>query len=191
MWSWQCAAYGQRQEPPRNDINPVIDRVVVVHELAATGQEPQTSEDSFVLAQVELIGGKLLEQKLVVRQIVIERTNDVIAIRESKRAVGRGVSGHIQPVTAPALAVMRRGQQSIHDSLVRLRRPVRHEGRDLFRRRRQADQVVRRPPDQRSFVRRPAGCNPLSSSLARMKASTGDCTQHWFLTGGISRFFTG
>ena len=57
------AAHGQRHRPPRNRINAVVDRVVdVVLELPANGQEPKTGQRLFVLAKVELIRGKLLEQ---------------------------------------------------------------------------------------------------------------------------------
>ena len=141
--------------PPRNRINAVVNRVVdVVLELAAAGQEPKTGERLFVLAKVKLIRGKLLKKEFIVRQIVIDRTNHVIAIGEGIGTVGTGVPGHVQPVTAPAFAVMRRGEQTIHDPRERVRRLVRHEGRYFLRCRRQTDQVISRPSDQGSFVRR-------------------------------------
>ncbi len=60
--------------------------------------------------------------KLVVRQILIERLDHVIAIAPGIRiamilvvAGGIGVPGDIEPVASPALAVTRRGQQTVDD----------------------------------------------------------------------------
>ena len=149
------AAHGERQHPPRNRINAVVKGVVnVVLELPAAGQEPKTGQSLFVLAKVELIRGELLDKEFIVGQIVIERTNDVIAVGEGMGAVGTGVSSHIQPVTAPAFAVVPRGEQTIHDCCERLRGLVRHEGRDFLGCRRQTDQVISSPANQGSLVRR-------------------------------------
>ena len=79
----------------------------VVLKLSADGQESQTGQRLLVLAKVELISGKLLTQEFVEWQIVIERTNHVVAIGEGIRTVGTGVASHVQPMSAPALAVMR------------------------------------------------------------------------------------
>ena len=54
----------------------------------ANGQEPKTGQRLFVRAKVQSIRGKLLEKEFIVRQIVIERANHVIAIREGKGTVG-------------------------------------------------------------------------------------------------------
>src|SRR5207253_7034788 len=68
----------------------------------------------------KLIAGDLPANKLVVRQIVIQRLDDKVAVLVGKRPIGIallavavGIARHIEPVSAPTLAVMRRRQQTI------------------------------------------------------------------------------
>ena len=67
-------------------------------------------------------------------------------------AVGVGVAGLVEPESAPALAVMRRRQEAIHQLLIGVRPLVGDEGVHLFRRRRQTEQVETEPADQHSSV---------------------------------------
>src|SRR2546426_80825 len=73
--------------------------------------------------------------------------NDVVAIRVGVGiaafflehvAFRVGVTGHIEPVPAPTLAVARRTEQSVHDPGKRFRRIVREKIFCLLWRRRQA-----------------------------------------------------
>ena len=64
----------------------------------------------------------LLADELVVGLVVVERVDDVVAIPPGVgvsevlvHAVGVGVAGHVEPVPAPALAVVRRGEQPVDD----------------------------------------------------------------------------
>ena len=75
-------------------------------------------------------------------------------------AVGVGVADDVQPVPAPALAVSRRREQPVDDALERLRRIVAQERVDLFERRRNPQQVERRPPEERPLVGRRRGMQP-------------------------------
>ena len=59
-----------------------------------------------------------------------------------------GEAGDVEPVPAPSLAEVGRGQQAVDEVFVGGGRRVGDEGRDLFRRGRQADEVEREPPDE-------------------------------------------
>src|SRR5262249_50600411 len=63
-------------------------------------------------------------------------------------AVAVSVARQVEPVTAPTLAKMRRGEQTIHQSLVGVRRRVSDEFVHFLRRRRQAEKIETEPPDQ-------------------------------------------
>ena len=80
---------------------------------------------------VEFVAGDLLGQKHVVRLVAVERADDVVAIPPDVRpvvvvlvAVGIGVACDIQPVTAPTLAVVRRGEQLVDQPFPGARRVV-------------------------------------------------------------------
>ena len=72
----------------------------------------------FVLLRRNLIAGQLLQKKAIVGLVVVESANHVIAIapgiaavRVVFEAVGFREADDVEPVLAPALAVMRAGQQ--------------------------------------------------------------------------------
>lgn len=83
----------------------------------------------------QLIPRQLLTDELVPRQILVERADHVVAILPSRlpswvlagRALRVGVAGDVQPVSPPALPVMRRLEESIKDLFVRGRRGIRQE----------------------------------------------------------------
>ena len=100
--------------------------------------------------------------------------------------------GQVEPVLAPALAVMRAGEQAIDQPLVGVRPVVAEERVDLVGRRRQAGQVERDAADQRDAIGLGRVADqPISSSPARMKRSIGFVTQPDSLTAGGSARFTG
>ena len=72
-------------------------------------------------------------------------------------AVGVGVAGEVEPVPAPALAVVRRREQPVDHLLVGVGRLVVEERVDLLRRRRQAGQVEGDAADECSRVAGGAG----------------------------------
>ena len=107
------------------------------------------------------VAGDLLADELVVRLVVVERVDDVVAIApgvrvgEVPRRAGRlAVAGDVEPVPAPAFAERGRGEQPVDDLLEGVGRRVVDEGVDLLGRRRQAGQVERDPADQRRAGRR-------------------------------------
>ena len=74
------------------------------------------------------VAGDLLDDELVVGQVAVERVDDPVAIEPDAarlvllEAVGVGVAGGVEPVPAPALAVVRRGEQPLDQLLVGVRR---------------------------------------------------------------------
>ena len=72
-------------------------------------------------------------------------------------AVGIGIASQVEPVPAPAFAVMRAGQQAIDDVLVPVRRCVPQGGIDLRGRRRQTEQIEAQPAKQGNAVGFPSG----------------------------------
>ena len=117
---------GQSQQSARDHVDAVVNDVrLIVQKTAAKGQKAHGGERPFVGSQIELVGRKLLEDEPVEREVFVERTNDIVAIRVGVGvatlllehvALGVGVTGHIEPVTTPPLAVTRRAKQTIHDS---------------------------------------------------------------------------
>ena len=108
------------------------------------------------------VTGDLLPDELVIRQIAVEGVYDPVAIpirlghvrfaADAARIERVGVANDIEPVSAPTLAVMRQGQQAVHDFGESIRRIVREKRFDFPGRRRQANQIERRAPNQCSLV---------------------------------------
>ena len=74
------------------------------------------------------VAGDLLEDKFVERLVAIEGINDVVPVtpcvpkhQAASTSTALGEAGHIQPVTPPSLAKLRRTEQAIHQSRVRFR----------------------------------------------------------------------
>ena len=96
----------------------------------------------------------MLAGEAVKRQVFVERANDVIAIRpDADRHVAVitnrvRVAHEIEPVHGQALAVVRRGQQLVHEFLVGLRVAAFLKVAHLFRRRRKPGEVERDAAEQ-------------------------------------------
>ena len=139
------ATDGKPHRAARDHINPVVNDVVLIFQKPpAQRQETQRRERTFIFAGCEPVGGDLFNQKLVVRFVLVESADDIIAVgvRKSKASLlaaneitlGVSVTRHIQPVSSPAFAIMGRCQQSIHQQRVCIRATIFHEGFNLFRR---------------------------------------------------------
>ena len=163
----------QTEEGFAEDIDHVIDAVglllaYVDGRMFAFAEMPKSgSDEGFVGAfrrvptRCQSVARNLFAYELVVRQVGVERTNRVVAVppgvgdfKIELVAHRLGIPREIEPVAAPTFAVMRRRQQPIDARFVRGRRLIREERIDLRRRRRQADEVERKPANQRSFGRR-------------------------------------
>ena len=68
------------------------------------------------------------------------------------KAVPVAIAPDVHPVPAPALSVARTGQQTIHDLLVGVRRPVAQKGSHLFLCGRQSGQIERHASQQHPLV---------------------------------------
>ena len=101
----------------------------------------------------------LLADELVVRLVVVERVDHVVAVAPRVRprvvlleARRVGVAGHVEPVPAPALAVVGRGQQPVDEPLPGAARRIGQELVGLRRRRRHAGEIQVGAAQQRQPV---------------------------------------
>ena len=123
-------------------------------------QHRRRDEKSRGRVLVQSVTGDLLADEAVIRRVVIERLDHVVAIRPGVRTLGVDleavrvrVTHDIQPVLRPALAVARRLQQLLHDAREGIATPIFDKGRHLLRRRRQADEIERHPSQPRHPIR--------------------------------------
>ncbi len=116
------------------------------HELVLGGLGQQVARD-------------LLHDEPVERHVVVQRLDDPVAVAPDRSrpvdrvAVRVGVARDVEPVPAPALAVMRRLEQALHQPAVRAGLRVARERANLLGRREQARQIQASPADERSTVR--------------------------------------
>ena len=106
------------------------------------------------------VAGDVLLHELVVREVLVESADHVVAIAPGVLlvevefvAVGFGEAHQIEPVPGPALAIVRRDQQPVDDLFISLRGIVGKERRDLFGRGRQAGEVEGDAAQQGGLVR--------------------------------------
>ena len=104
------------------------------------------------------IAGQLFAREFVERLVVAESMQHVVAVRPGGKGVvavesaGIGVAHHVQPAHRLLLRIARRGQQAIHQLLVRVGRRVLLEGRDFLGCRRNAGEIQRHAASQRAPV---------------------------------------
>ena len=135
-------------------------RVVLLAEVdARAGAQEAGGDARLVRHVVQLVARDLLAQELVVRLVVVERVDDVVAVAPHVQAdvvllepVGVGVARHVQPVAAPALAVVGRIEQLVDEPLPGAALGVGQERLHLLAGGRQADQVEIGAPQQRQAV---------------------------------------
>ena len=157
---------GQAEETFGHRVDAVVDHVVRVIEPLADRDEAERGEPRVVGFDVrQLVRRELLDDELVVRLVLVERLDHVVAIGPGvgkavvhppvvpRAADGVGVARGIEPVAAPALTVGRRGEQALDDFRKSLRRLIAQKTRHLLRRRRQAGEVVGRAAEQRFLAR--------------------------------------
>src|SRR5690606_27210337 len=114
-----------------------------------------------IVTEVELVGGELLDDESVERKILVERADDVIAIRVGERilalrredvAAGVRVARDIEPMARPSVAVARRGEKALDDALPSIGTIVREELLDLARCRRKPGEIEGRAADERASI---------------------------------------
>jgi len=163
------AGDGQAEESPGEHVDPIVERfgaglgfavgVAAVGPVGRPdGEEPAAGPRLGLLRHQ--VAGHLLSDELVERQVPVETSDHPVAVvprvgqggvvEESTEPVA--VAGHVQPVPAPAFAVMRGIQQSVDQAGPRVGTVVLLERPDLLGSRRQADQVECHTADQRAAV---------------------------------------
>ncbi len=153
------AANGQPEECAARGAHDVVQFVGALirrqHRVRTFHLVPRAADEKpsrFIHA--ERIPGELFHDESVVGLVLVERANDVIAIRPGIRArlvhfepVDFGEPHHIEPMPRPAFAVARRGQQLLDKSIVSIRFIVREKCSYILRRRRKANEIKIEPAD--------------------------------------------
>ena len=110
------------------DVGPLPAHVALV---VFVGAQPEVAgrHSQLGIVGIELVAGKLLGQEAVVGFVGVEGPDDIVAVtpgvgaeRILPVAVRLGIAHEVEPVPPPALAVTRRGQQAVDQSLVGVRR---------------------------------------------------------------------
>ena len=166
------AVYRHSQHRLADDINLIVKAVSLLlsdiggRVLSFTKPEESCCCDAlipacdFVKAWIgERISRKMLRQKTVVRDIFVERTDDIVAVLPRVRHVKvkfvtqrLAVPHEIQPVTAPALTVSRACEQAINHTGVRIRAGIRNECGDFIRSWRQPGEIKCHAAQQRPLI---------------------------------------
>ena len=118
----------------------------------------------FGIVGVQLIAGQLLDDETIVRFVIIEGADDIIAIAPGVRpfiivgeSVRIGISNHVEPMLAPLLTIARTIQKTFYDLLEGFWRLVFHKGVDFRRRRRQAGEIKGCPSNKCDLFCRTGG----------------------------------
>ena len=117
--------------------------------------EHARGDDPVARHRLEDVAGELLLHEAVVGLVFVEALDDVIAVVPGAvtgmvvfESLALGVADDVEPVSAPALAVMGRGEQVIDEPVVGGLRGIGHESLDLFRARREADEIDKQATDE-------------------------------------------
>ena len=147
-----------------DDIHLHLDRVVFGQHLGAEREEAgggPVFELRGVVGSGKKISGQLFLHELIVRLVLIERANHVIAIppcvpvhQVLVEPVRIGITGYIEPVPRPSLSIMRRGQQAVYDFCERIETGVGQERVHFLRCRGQPGQIECGAADQGALIGR-------------------------------------
>ena len=156
------AADGERHRAAQDDIEAVVnDVILVVEKTAAQREEAERGDVPRFSAGAGHVAGDLAREELIVRHVLIQRTDDPVAIRPRKRILAAlaarevaavvGIARHVEPVASPALAVTRRSEQAIDHFRKGIagRRGIFFKDGNLFARGRQAREIECRAADER------------------------------------------
>ena len=160
------AADAQPEEDLARDVGDVIQDVgplpAHVALVVFVGPEPEVAgrHPQLGIVGIELVTGKLLGQEAVVGFVGVEGPHDIVAVTPGLGTDGilpvtvrLGIAHEVEPVPPPALAVARRGQQAVDQSLVSFRGVVGEECVDFLGGRRQARSGRRWHVESRSACR--------------------------------------
>ena len=159
------AAVGEAEEGGADGVGDVVEQFLpALHEVACVALvgevavEPGSDERGGV-AGVEFVAGDLLADEAVVRLVLVEGVDDVVAVAPdvgaglvALEALAVGVAGEVEPVARPALAVARRGEKAINDAVEGGGRVVGEERLHFFGSGQQSGEVERGAADERDLV---------------------------------------
>ena len=124
----------RRQKSPAQRIDLFVDQIHFQLHLVgfrqnfrANGEEPQRSETLMLDGQNfrggQQVAGQLLDHELVVGLVVVKSVDDVVAVSPGiakgdvlVEPIGICITGNVEPVPSPAFTVVRRSEQSVHDT---------------------------------------------------------------------------
>ena len=137
-------------------------RLLVVGLVVENAEAVKTGGDDRLVRRIgQFVAGKLFEHEAVVRLVVIEGGNHVIAIaprfglfRVALIAVGLRKSRHVEPMSPPPFAVLLAGKQLVDKPLIRLRRVIGCEAVNFLGRRGQSDEIEKHAADERPGIGR-------------------------------------
>src|SRR5207247_1026486 len=146
------------------------------------------------IARKKLIPGDLLADKTVVGFVGVERLDHIIAIAPHIRARlvafeagGVGVASQVKPMTAPALSVLRRGKQPVHNLGESVRGTVGQKRLRLLGGWRQTDEIEGGAAEQRDLIRGRAGLEVLLLELGQDEGVDGSAHPALVLYRGYGR----
>ena len=121
-----------------------------------------------VVVGLELVAGNLPADELIERHVVVESSDHEVAVVIRRRpvvvllvTVAFGKTGQVEPVAAPALAVMRAVEQTIDEPVVGVAGTVGHKRLDLVGRRGKPKQIEIGAADQLPPIGGTVGYKPL------------------------------
>ena len=163
-------------------IKPTFRIVFLTEQHARSHTQEPCRNEGLVGLPVHLVASDLFGEEQVVRLVLVERLDDVVAIAPCVgpmhvvlETTGVGVPRHVKPVAPVALAVVRRREKRIDQALPCLRGLVRHERGHLRRRRQQAEKVQVCPSHERQPVGARGGfqaaidTSPLEEAIDRVR----------------------
>jgi hypothetical protein len=191
------AAQGHAQEALADDAHLVVELVErglldVVGLGVPHAQAPEArGHDGLAAGVRQLVARELLQHEAVVGHVLVEGVDDPVAVAPGAGlllvalvAVGLAPAHHVQPVAAPALAVLGPGQQRVDQARPGVGRRVVHEGLHLLGAGRQPEQVEPGPARQRGAV---GGRVGLQSLLLQLREHEGVDRVGHALAGGDGR----
>ena len=109
------ATHSQAHEPPRDDINLIIQGIMSGAKALPYSKKSQSSQCWVLIGQVQGISCQLLHDKTIIGKILLKGINDVIAVGVGKGKAGKtdgtspmrvGIASNIKPMASPVFSVL-------------------------------------------------------------------------------------
>ena len=113
------------EQPGLELVDGPFPQLDVADEIPGTGGDESGCDHAGGIARGEHVAGDLLADEPAVGKVAVEGPDHVVAIRPGVVAalvlvvaVRIAVMGHVEPVPAPSLAVMRAGEQTVDQGFI-------------------------------------------------------------------------